>query len=72
MRSKVEWYTKGTATIDVFFPEGKADCRHCEFHRYVEAYKTYHCALTNIYIDVTELSTKPPHCPVTIEEEKRG
>lgn len=70
MNRGVEWYTKGEARISVYFPEGKTDCRHCEFHRYIEAYRTYHCALTNIYIEQSELDIRPEHCPVVIERSE--
>lgn len=68
MKQGVDFYIKGEAKVPVFFPKGKADCRHCTFHRYTDSYRTYHCALTDMYIDHVELDRRPEHCPVVFPD----
>lgn len=62
-------YTHGVVTLDVFFPDGKADCRHCDFCYYSEAFKLYRCRLTNAYIEGGELNERHESCPITITED---
>jgi len=64
----IERYTKGVASVPVHFPEGKANCRHCTFMRYVDYRKTYYCILSEGYIDISELDRRPVHCPITMNE----
>ena len=64
--SKTLWYTYGVAHVPVSFPEGKADCRHCRFVRFMEPYRLYRCALltTENLIEPSKLDELHPLCPI--------
>lgn len=68
MSDGVLTYAHGVATFDVYFPDGRADCRHCPYCRYYEAFANYRCVLTNDYIERTELNRRHVNCPITMEE----
>ena len=64
----VEFYTKGTVKMPIYFPHGKADCRHCHFCRHREAFDIFQCALTEEYIEKYELDERGINCPVELAE----
>lgn len=68
MKNGVDWYCSGIAKFPVYFPEGQANCRHCEFCYYVEAFGIYRCRLTGAYIEKSELSERGRSCPIEFEE----
>lgn len=68
MKSGIAWYTRATMVFDYAFPEGQADCRHCDFCRYREAFNTYQCALTDEFIDKAALNNRGRACPAVFEE----
>jgi hypothetical protein len=64
----VDFYTHGVVRMNVHFPHGKADCRHCRFCRYREPFNLYQCSLTDEYIEKAELEERNQFCPIEIEE----
>lgn len=60
----VTWYTEGIARFPVYFPEGEANCRHCEFCTYAEHFGTYRCRLTQEYLEKSQLSARGRLCPI--------
>lgn len=64
----VTFYSQGTAVFNVFFPDGKADCRHCEYCYYSEPFNIYRCRLTSAYIEKAELNRRNDKCPVQFED----
>jgi len=65
----ISGYTTGIAKFPVHLPKGRENCRHCPFLRYIDYRKTYHCILSEGYIDISELDRRPAHCPVEISSE---
>ena len=68
MVNGVDFYAEGTAKITVFFPHGRADCRHCRFIRHREALGIYQCVLTDELIEKYELDKRGLECPVEFAE----
>ena len=64
--SGVDFYVEGICHFSVYFPEGKADCRHCDFCKYNKDFQTYKCILTEEYIDRIDLNKRGIRCPVTL------
>ena len=64
----VDLYAMGTAVFPVFFPHGKADCRHCRFCRYSEPFALFRCSLTDAYMDKAELNYRHRTVPIQFEE----
>lgn len=63
----VDYYTVGHLNMTIPFPNGFADCRHCRFCWFSDAFNVYRCRLTDAYIDKKELSLRELHCPIEIE-----
>ena len=64
----VEFYAKATLKMPVFFPHGKADCRHCRFCRFRDAFGLYQCSLTDGLVEKYELDGRHMECPIEFEE----
>ena len=64
----VEFYTSGEVKLQVHYPHGRADCRHCRFIRHREAFGLYQCVLTEELIEKYELDKRGDMCPVEIPE----
>lgn len=69
MHNGIDWYTKVTFCFDYYFPEGEANCRHCDFCTYSETYNTYKCRLTNEYIEKNRLNNRGRACPAIFDAE---
>ena len=67
-KSGVSWYTRVTMRFDYFFPEGLADCRHCDFCTYSENFQTYRCRLTNEFVDKSQLNSRGQMCPAVFDD----
>lgn len=68
-QSGISWYVTGEIRgVFVHFPEGEANCRHCDFCRYHEAFSTYSCRLTDEYIDKAALNDRGKACPIHFED----
>lgn len=69
----ISYYTKGTAVVDVFFPEDEIKCKYCQFLRYIEGLG-YRCKLTESVIYSIEHIGRD--CPIRFDglevEEKKG
>lgn len=64
----IDFYTEGMVKMRVYFPHGKADCRHCRFCRFREPFNIYQCSLTDVFIEKLDLDTRNPFCPIEIQE----
>lgn len=67
----VEYYAKGTASFPVYFPHGKADCRHCPFLGNVEHINLHKCRLTEALVERYELDQRHLTCPITMDDERK-
>ena len=67
----VSFYTKGTATFDVYFPEDKADCAHCQFCFLPQNddLKRHKCSLTGEFLYAPAIG-RGRECPITVKNEK--
>lgn len=63
----VEFYAHCKIKMNVYFPNGKIDCRHCSFCRHREAFGLFQCSLTDEYIEKVQLDERGNHCPVVID-----
>lgn len=61
------YYTKGTAHIDVFFPEDEVKCKYCPFLRFIDGVGQYRCRLTEKIIFSPEIIGVD--CPIKFEGE---
>lgn len=51
IKGEVLEYTKGVASVDIFFPNNEVACKWCYlFLRYEENFKRYSCRLTEEWI----------------------
>ncbi len=66
--SGVSWYTKGIAQLDVYFPEGKTNCRYCTFCKCNKDFNTFKCMLTEEYILKENLSQRGRLYPITFDK----
>lgn len=67
----VSYYTKGTATLPVFFPEDKTTCQWCPYVRTEDSLKRCRCLLTGEYLPYP-FTSRGNECPVVFEEEQHG
>lgn len=65
----VSFYTKGSATLPVFFPEDKTVCQWCPYVRTEDSLKRHKCLLTGEYL-VYPFTSRGNECPVVFEEEE--
>lgn len=67
-KNGVSWYTRGTAIVDVHFPEDDVCCSWCPFCRAENDLGRFWCRLTNqmIYNPYTE---RDDDCPIILENE---
>lgn len=61
------FYTKGTAYIDVFFPEDEVKCKYCPFLRYIEGLGQFRCKFNDSVIYSVEHIGAD--CPVVFDGE---
>ena len=66
--SGVDFYAEGTAIFKVYFPDGQANCRHCPYCRYSEAFQLYRCNLTDAYIERLDLNRRHVNCPIVFDK----
>ena len=65
----VSYYTHGTATIDIYFPENDVRCAWCPFCRAESDLGRFWCRLTNHMVYNPDYPNLPEFCPVTINRE---
>lgn len=70
-REGVSYYTHGTATLPVFFPEDKTVCQWCPYVRTEDSLKRHRCLLTGEYL-VYPFTSRGNECPVVFEEDENG
>lgn len=69
IKSGVSWYTSGTASVPIHFPENKVCCLNCiPFCRYEEAFKRYSCRATGEQLLYPEV-TVGVRCPIEFDKE---
>lgn len=69
-RDGVGWYTSGTASVEVHFPEDKVCCANCvTFCRFEEAFKRYSCRATGEQL-LYPFTTIGAMCPVELKKER--
>ena len=65
-------YSKGTAAIPVFFPEGEENCQHCEFLYKDQGLGRGRCGLQHgkiIPLDCISYG-REPDCPIKFEKQE--
>lgn len=67
----VSYYTRGTASLFVYFPEDKTTCQWCPYVRTEDSLKRYRCLLTGEYLPYP-FTARGNECPVIFEEEQHG
>ena len=61
------WYTTGTITHKVSFPENQVCCRWCDFLKAESDMNRHRCRLTNEMIyTINDIGL---HCPIVIDKE---
>ena len=64
----VRFYTTGTATVAVHFPNGLTVCQWCPYLQYREGLKRHQCALTGEYLPYP-FDSRGNECPILLKEE---
>ena len=68
----ISYYTKGTAHINIYFPEDEVKCKYCQYLRYIEGIGHRYKLTEDI---VYSIETRNDGCPIIfegeIEEKKR-
>ncbi len=68
-KNGVDYYTKGTVTVNVSFPEDKIACQWCPlFLRYEKDYTRYSCRLTHEWL-LYPFTRVGELCPIVIENK---
>lgn len=67
-KNTVNYYTKGTAEIEVFFPEDQVKCQWCEFLKNEYFANRTSCRLTGEMLPYI-LDGIGNYCPLKFEEE---
>jgi hypothetical protein len=67
---KVDYYTHGTVTLDVSFPENRVVCQWCRFCRNEDSLKRWKCLLTDEYI-VYPFYSVGNECPIILNEVQK-
>ena len=66
----VSFYTHGTATIDIYFPENDVRCKWCDFCYPESDMGRFRCRLTNHTVYNPNYAELPEFCPITINKDK--
>lgn len=62
----IEYYTKGKAEVDIFFPEDKITCQWCDYCAAEYQLDRYHCKLTPTKrIIQNPFVGRPSFCPIS-------
>lgn len=67
----VNYYTWGTATLAIPFPEDMTQCQWCPYIRNEDSLKRHRCLLTGEYLPYP-FTTRGNQCPINFEEESNG
>ena len=68
----VQWFTKGIASVPVYFPEDKIRCQLCPFCHSENSLKRFWCELTNQMIYIPFSAELPENCPIKYSGEIIG
>lgn len=66
----VRYYTTGTATIAVHFPEDMTFCQWCPYVRNEDSLKRHKCLLTGEYLPYP-FTSRGNECPVIFPKEEK-
>jgi len=66
----VTYYTHGTATIVVHFPEDKTVCQYCRYVRNEDSLKRWKCLLTDEYL-LYPFASVGNKCPIILEDVEK-
>lgn len=67
----VSYYTKGVASVDVFFPNGEVRCQHCRFCRSESELKRWWCRLVEREVYNPFFGIEG-FCPLVFDEGEDG
>ena len=65
---RVAFYTWGTATLRVPFPEDMTRCQWCPYIRNEDSLKRHRCLLTGEYLPFP-FTSRGNECPIILDEE---
>lgn len=65
----VDYYTHGTASVDIYFPEDDVRCVWCPFCRSEAELRRFWCRLVNRMVYNPNCAELPEFCPITINKE---
>lgn len=65
----VGWYTWGSATVPVCFPEDKVSCQWCPYVRNEDSLKRHRCLLTGEYLPYP-FTSRGNECPIIFEPKE--
>lgn len=68
----IDYYTKGTAHVDVYFPEDKVKCEHCDFLKSESSLRRFRCELTKREVYEPFAPGLPEFCPIEFTGEVTG
>lgn len=71
-KNGVSWFTKGVASIPIYFPEDKMKCQYCPFCRSEGDLKRFWCRITNHMIYNPYCAELPDNCPIVFPDEIVG
>ena len=75
MKHGVDYYTKASVTLEIFFPEDKTVCQWCPYCRNEDSLKRWKCLLTGEYL-IYPFNSVGNQCPAIFEnritEKKKG
>lgn len=63
----VRFYTTGTVTTHVHFPNGETVCRWCPYVRHDESLRRHRCLFTGEYL-LFPMDARGLDCPVILDE----
>lgn len=66
----VHYYTTGTATVAVHFPNGLTVCQWCSYIQYRDGLKRHQCALTGEFLPYP-FDGMGNECPITFDKEDK-
>lgn len=67
----VDFYTWGSATLAIPFPEDMTRCQWCPYVRNEDSLKRHRCLLTGEYLPFP-FTSRGNQCPIIFEEGKDG
>ena len=63
----IAYYTHGTVSLRVHFPEDRTICKYCRFLKHEYGYDRHRCVLTEEFI--FNIRSRGAECPITLDKE---